>query len=62
MAMPHPTCPATHIHIPEIQAFTLPSSISWGLPHEISPRFGDRLIQSRYRFDFLSERTSLIGK
>ncbi|HDX8359005.1 TPA: type IV toxin-antitoxin system YeeU family antitoxin [Aeromonas hydrophila] len=33
----------------------------WGLPRDISPRFGARLIQSRYRLDFLSDRASLIG-
>ena len=36
--------------------------ISWGLPRDISPRFGARLIQSRYRLDFLSDRASLIGE
>ncbi|HDO1322926.1 TPA: type IV toxin-antitoxin system YeeU family antitoxin [Aeromonas veronii] len=35
--------------------------MSWGLPRDISPRFGARLIQSRYRLDFLSDRASLIG-
>ncbi|WP_341536279.1 type IV toxin-antitoxin system YeeU family antitoxin [Aeromonas veronii] len=38
-----------------------PPCISWGLPRDISPRFGARLIQSRYRLDFLSDRASLIG-
>lgn len=60
MAMNHPTCPATHN--PELEAFTLSPSISWGLPRNISPRFGARLIQSRYRLDFLSNRASLIGE
>ena len=36
--------------------------ISWGLPRDISPRFGARLIQNRYRLDFLSDRATLIGK
>ncbi|MBM0490299.1 hypothetical protein GNZ06_03145 [Aeromonas jandaei] len=36
--------------------------MSWGLPRDISPRFGARLIQSRYRLDFLSDRASLIGE
>ncbi|MNF42294.1 putative antitoxin YfjZ [compost metagenome] len=36
--------------------------ISWGLPRDISPRFGARLIQCRYRLDFLSDRASLIGE
>ncbi|MBV7437059.1 type IV toxin-antitoxin system YeeU family antitoxin [Aeromonas sp. sif2416] len=36
--------------------------ISWGLPRDISPHFGARLIQSRYRLDFLSDRASLIGE
>ncbi|MBQ4673299.1 type IV toxin-antitoxin system YeeU family antitoxin [Aeromonas dhakensis] len=40
---------------------TVPT-ISWGLPRDISPRFGARLIQSRYRLDFLSDRASLIGE
>ncbi|MGL4918883.1 MAG: type IV toxin-antitoxin system YeeU family antitoxin [Aeromonas allosaccharophila] len=56
----HPTCSATH-H-PDRQALTQLPSISWGLPRDISPRFGARLIQSRYRLDFLSDRTSLIGE
>jgi cytoskeleton bundling-enhancing protein CbeA-like protein len=34
----------------------------WGLPHIVTPRFGARLIQSRYRLDFLSDRASLIGE
>ncbi|WP_337075878.1 type IV toxin-antitoxin system YeeU family antitoxin [Aeromonas veronii] len=34
----------------------------WGLPHTVTPRFGTRLIQSRYRLDFLSDRASLIGE
>ena len=34
----------------------------WGLPHTVTPRFGARLIQSRYRLDFLSDRASLIGE
>ncbi|WP_338884344.1 type IV toxin-antitoxin system YeeU family antitoxin [Aeromonas hydrophila] len=34
----------------------------WGLPHNVTPRFGARLIQSRYRLDFLSDRASLIGE
>lgn len=56
----HPTCSATH-H-PDHQALTPLPSISWGLPRDISPRFGARLIQSRYRLDFLSDRASLIGE
>ncbi|MFM4864095.1 type IV toxin-antitoxin system YeeU family antitoxin [Aeromonas caviae] len=36
--------------------------MSWGLPRDISPLFGARLIQSRYRLDFLSDRASLIGE
>ena len=34
----------------------------WGLPHTVTPSFGARLIQSRYRLDFLSDRASLIGE
>ncbi|HEA3129341.1 TPA: type IV toxin-antitoxin system YeeU family antitoxin [Aeromonas hydrophila] len=36
--------------------------MSWGLPRDISPRFGARLIQSRYRLDSLSDRASLTGE
>lgn len=36
--------------------------ISWGLPRDITPRFGARLVQSRYRLDFISDRASLIGE
>ncbi|HDO1322889.1 TPA: type IV toxin-antitoxin system YeeU family antitoxin [Aeromonas veronii] len=57
--MTHPTCPAAHN--PELKAFTPSPCISWGLPRDISPRFGARLIQSRYRLDFLPDRASLIG-
>jgi cytoskeleton bundling-enhancing protein CbeA and related proteins len=60
MTMTHPTCPATHN--PETRTFTPPTSVSWGLPRDISPRFGARLIQSRYQLDFLSDRASLIGE
>ncbi|WP_275906617.1 type IV toxin-antitoxin system YeeU family antitoxin [Aeromonas sp. 5HA1] len=60
MTTTHPTCPATQQ--PEAPAFTPPPSISWGLPRDTSPRFGARLIQSRYRLDFLSDRASLIGE
>ncbi|MCX9133717.1 type IV toxin-antitoxin system YeeU family antitoxin [Aeromonas veronii] len=59
MTTTHPTCSATQQ--PEAPALTLLPSISWGLPRDISPRFGARLIQSRYRLDFLSDRASLIG-
>ncbi|WP_447833000.1 type IV toxin-antitoxin system YeeU family antitoxin [Aeromonas veronii] len=52
----HPT------HSPELQTLTPLPSISWGLPRDISPRFGARLIKSRYRLDFLSDRASLIGE
>ncbi|WP_434430479.1 type IV toxin-antitoxin system YeeU family antitoxin [Aeromonas veronii] len=55
-----PTYSATHS--PELQTLTPLPSISWGLPRDISPRFGARLIQSRYRLDFLSDRASLIGE
>ncbi|HDO1320694.1 TPA: type IV toxin-antitoxin system YeeU family antitoxin [Aeromonas veronii] len=58
--MTYPTCSATHN--PELQTFTQPLSISWGLPRDISLRFGARLIQIRYRLDFLSDRASLIGE
>ncbi|MCS3766495.1 cytoskeleton bundling-enhancing protein CbeA-like protein [Aeromonas hydrophila] len=60
MTTPHPTYSATHS--PELQTLTPLPSISWGLPRDISPRFGARLIQSRYRLDFLSDRASLIGE
>jgi len=60
MTTTHPTCLAAH-H-PELQAPALAPCISWGLPRDISPRFGARLIQSRYRLDFLSDRASLIER
>ncbi|UNB57245.1 type IV toxin-antitoxin system YeeU family antitoxin [Aeromonas hydrophila] len=60
MTTPHPTYSATHS--PELQTLTPLPSICWGLPRDISPRFGARLIQSRYRLDFLSDRASLIGE
>ncbi|RKJ83723.1 hypothetical protein D6R50_24420 [Aeromonas veronii] len=60
MSTAHPKYPATQQ--PEAPAFTPSPSISWGLPRDISPRFGARLIQSRYRLDFLSDRASLIGE
>ncbi|MGL6410390.1 type IV toxin-antitoxin system YeeU family antitoxin [Aeromonas veronii] len=56
----HSTCSATHN--PDHQALTQLPSISWGLPRDLSPHFGARLIQSRYRLDFLSDRASLIGE
>ncbi|WP_337079336.1 type IV toxin-antitoxin system YeeU family antitoxin [Aeromonas dhakensis] len=56
MTTTHPT------HSPEHQTLTPLPSICWGLPRDISPRFGARLIQSRYRLDFLSDRASLIGE
>ena len=56
MTTTHPT------HSPEHQTFTPLPSICWGLPRDISPRFGARLIQSRYRLDILSDRASLIGE
>ncbi|WP_272901718.1 type IV toxin-antitoxin system YeeU family antitoxin [Aeromonas veronii] len=58
--MNHTTCTATNN--PELEACTPSPSISWGLPRDISPHFGARLIQSRYRLDFLSDRASLIGE
>ncbi|WP_429110840.1 type IV toxin-antitoxin system YeeU family antitoxin [Aeromonas veronii] len=60
MTTTHPTCSATHN--PDHPALTQLPSISWGLPRDISPRFGARLIQSLYRLDFLSDRASLIGE
>ncbi|EKP0312270.1 type IV toxin-antitoxin system YeeU family antitoxin [Aeromonas caviae] len=60
MTTTHPTYSATHC--PELQTLTPLPSISWGLPHDISPRFSARLIQSHYRLDFLFDRASLIGK
>lgn len=56
MTTTHPT------YSPELQTLTPLPSISWGLPRDISPRFGARLIQSRYRLDSLSDRASLIGE
>ncbi|MGL6370223.1 type IV toxin-antitoxin system YeeU family antitoxin [Aeromonas hydrophila] len=60
MTTTDPTCHATHN--PETQDFTQPLNMSWGLPRDITPRFGARLIQSRYRLDFLSNRASLFGE
>ncbi|MFM5166060.1 type IV toxin-antitoxin system YeeU family antitoxin [Aeromonas veronii] len=59
MTTADPTYSATYS--PELQTLTPLPSICWGLPRDISPRFGARLIQSRYRLDFLSDRASLIG-
>ncbi|WP_083249978.1 MULTISPECIES: type IV toxin-antitoxin system YeeU family antitoxin [unclassified Aeromonas] len=60
MTTTHPTCSATQQ--PEAPALTPLPSISWGLPRDISPRFGARLIQNYYRLDYLSDRASLIGE
>lgn len=55
-----PTAETEHSLAP--QAHTRDLGISWGLPLDISPRFGIRLINSVYRLDFLSDRASLIGE
>ncbi len=60
MTTTDPTCHVTHN--PETQDFTQLLNMSWGLPRDITPRFGARLIQSRYRLDFLSNRASLFGE
>ena len=60
MTTTHPTCSATQQ--PEVPALTPLPSRCWGLPRDISPCFGARLIQSRYRLDFLPDRASLIGE
>ncbi|MCS3791320.1 hypothetical protein HNP16_001307 [Aeromonas hydrophila] len=60
MTTTHPTYSATHST--DLQTLTPLPSISWDLPRDIYPRFGARLIQSRYRLDFLSDRASLIGE
>lgn len=63
MTTTHNAFPATPVeHHSEPEAHTQALNISWGLPRDISPRFGARLIQSRYRLDFLSDRASLIGE
>lgn len=59
--MSHSTYSDPAAHNSELQVPAQAPSISWGLPRDISPRFGARLIQSRYRLDFLSDRASLIG-
>lgn len=46
----------------EQQGSSRNACIHWGLPRDITPRFGARLIQNRYRLDFLSDRASLIGE
>ncbi|WP_323064884.1 type IV toxin-antitoxin system YeeU family antitoxin [Aeromonas jandaei] len=55
-----PTTETKHSLAP--QTHTRDLGISWGLPRDITPRFGARLIQSSYRLDFLSDRASLIGE
>ncbi|MFM1686616.1 type IV toxin-antitoxin system YeeU family antitoxin [Aeromonas salmonicida] len=60
MTTSHSAYPAAHNS--ELQVPAQASCISWGLPRDISPRFGARLIQSRYRLDSLSDRASLIGE
>jgi len=62
MTMSHSTYSDPAAHNSELQVPAQAPSISWGLPSDISPRFGARLIQSRYRLDFLSDRASLIGE
>ena len=63
MTTNHNAFPATQAeHGSEHQEPAQRAIISWGLPRDISPRFGARLIQNRYRLDFLSDRASLIGK
>ena len=62
MTMSHSTYSDPAAHNSELQVPAQAPSISWGLPRDISPRFGARLIQSRYRLDFLSDRASLIGE
>ena len=63
MTTTHNTFPAAPAeHDSEHQEPAQRTIISWGLPRDISPRFGARLIQNRYRLDFLSDRASLIGK
>ncbi|MGU5760199.1 type IV toxin-antitoxin system YeeU family antitoxin [Aeromonas hydrophila] len=60
MTTSHSAYPAAHNS--ELQVPAQASCIRWGLPRDISPRFGARLIQSHYRLDFLSDRASLIGE
>lgn len=55
-----PTTETEHSLAP--QTHTRDLGISWGLPRDITPRFGARLIQSSYRLDFLPDRASLIGE
>ena len=63
MTTTHTAFPATQAeHGSEQQEPAQRAIISWGLPRDISPRFGARLIQCRYRLDFLSDRASLIGE
>ncbi|WP_310597660.1 type IV toxin-antitoxin system YeeU family antitoxin [Aeromonas aquatica] len=63
MTTTHNTFPAAPAeHGSEHQEPAQRAIISWGLPRDISPRFGARLIQCRYRLDFLSDRASLIGE
>jgi cytoskeleton bundling-enhancing protein CbeA-like protein len=63
MTTTHTAFPATPAeHGSEHQEPAQRAIISWGLPRDISPRFGARLIQNRYRLDFLSDRASLVGE
>lgn len=63
MTTTHNAFPAAQTeHGSEHQEPAQPTIISWGLPRDISPHFGARLIQNRYRLDFLSDRASLIGE
>ncbi|MGL4517748.1 MAG: type IV toxin-antitoxin system YeeU family antitoxin [Shewanella sp.] len=53
----------THTHEQQPTAPEQPTRIfaQWGLPHNVTPRFGARLIQEHHRLHFLSDRASLIG-
>ena len=37
-------------------------SITWGLLRNVTPRFGARLVQERYRLHFLSDRSEFVGE
>ena len=58
------TMTATHTNDQQPAAPDQPTRIfaQWGLPHNVTPRFGARLIQEHHRLHFLSDRASLVGE
>ena len=58
------TTTTTHTQDQQPAAADQPTRIfaQWGLPHNVTPRFGARLIQEHHRLHFLSDRASLVGE